>query len=88
MRVRTVSGFLEAVRRVMVGCENFDVVIASLEAECCIHHQSLCTACSTNMGTHRESIWARGTEEVARYALGQRGAVFSMGDYVPMPRSG
>ena len=58
IHVRTVSGFLEAVRRVMVRSENFDVVIAFLEAEGCIHHQSLCTACNdTNAGSHEESIW-------------------------------
>ena len=31
----------------MVRSKNFDVVIALLQAECCIYYQSLCTACST-----------------------------------------
>ena len=47
MRVRTVSSLLEAVGGVMVRRENFNVMTALLQAERCVHNQSLCTAYNT-----------------------------------------
>ena len=70
MHVRTVSGSLEAVSRVMVRCEDFDLVIAFLEIKGRIHYVLLVL--------HEESIYSQMREQVARYALAHIGGAESV----------